>query len=575
MEAKKPFGRSLSDFFPLRAGEQKLLEACREGREAVLSNGLPMPLPLIETKQELGPWPLFWPIPDKKPERVSLTVENCVRADFVRFLLLGGDDQSPVHERGVMLNGAFIGGELSLRSCNIPASLMLRNCFFSGELNAQDATISGVLGLPGSHLAAGLKADRLKCEGSVFLRAGFTAKGVVRLHGAKIDGNLECSDGLFDSRKDNALIADGANFTGNVILGEGFTANGVVRLLSVEIGGDLDCVGGRFAKISDIALSFNGAVVHGSCFVSELPKSVGIDASHADVGVLIDDSTTWAKGSSLSGFRYRTFGGKAPINGKERIAWLLKQPPEHLNEADFRPQPWRHLHWVLREMGHTEDAKQVGIAFEDHLRKIDRMGKWPNDPGDLVCGFKGIVTRTAHYMFGKLAGYGYRPVDLVMWMLGVWLACAGVYWYFASPPYAAIAPSEPLVFQDARYSECRPQAKESVSIEKQKGQDEQPDKKRMIGNWPLCSDMPGEYSTFSPLAYSLDLLLPVVDLGQEKYWGAYIPSPNESAANESILNWRWGYFVRFVTWFETLFGWVSSLLLVAIISGFSRRNDEG
>ena len=31
----------------------------------------------------------------------------------------------------------------------------------------------------------------------------------------------------------------------------------------------------------------------------------------------------------------------------------------------------------------------------------------------------------------------------------------------------------------------------------------------------LCKSLPAEYTTFSPLAYSLDILLPLVDLGQK------------------------------------------------------------
>jgi hypothetical protein len=559
---------------------------------------------------------------DSVPE--EKTNENSVRAEFLRFFLLGGDEQAPVYERGVLLQGAYIEGKLDLGACRISGFLIFTKCFFSKGISAQDARIAGVFSLAGSHLMEGFQADRLECAASLFLRKGFkgngqitlsgaqiggdldfiggslesdetctlnlervnvkgniflsdnfSAKGLVRLVAVKIGGSISCNGGRFEVEAGDALSADGADISGDFYLSGGFKAMGEVRLLGAKIGGDLVCEGGHFLGKEEDALCLQSTVVQGRWFLRDLPSPVRANASHAEVSVLVDDLTAWADGSSLDGFRYHSLGGQASTSGKDRIAWLLKQPEKHRSTEEFRPQPWRQLQRVLREMGHSEDAKQVGIAFEDHLRKIDRMGKLPNDPSDLVCGFKGIVTRTAHYMFGKLAGYGYRPVDLVMWMLGVWLACGGIY-RLAQSPFNVMAPSDPLVFQDARYSECRPtQEKQPDSAEKEQGKAEQSEKVRTIGNWPLCSDMPGEYSTFSPWAYSLDLLLPVVDLGQEKSWGAYIPSPNEGAADESILNWRWGYFVRFVTWFETLFGWVSSLLLVAIISGFSRRNDEG
>lgn len=167
-------------------------------------------------------------------------------------------------------------------------------------------------------------------------------------------------------------------------------------------------------------------------------------------------------------------------------------------------------------------------------------------------------------MFGLLAGYGYRPMRLMNWMLGVWLGCACLYWLLAQQPYNAITPSDPLVFQNTSYTECRSNELHTVRAAQVEGQ----------GNWPSCSLTPGEYSTLSPLAYSLDLLLPVVDLGQETAWGAYIPAADEGEVRMPIFNLPWGYAARWIAWFEILFGWISSLILVATISGFSRRNDE-
>ncbi|WP_182282903.1 hypothetical protein [Comamonas testosteroni] len=688
MEPFKPFGRSLSDFGELNPGEKLLLETCSVGEMAVLGDE----------------------VPDKPTDK------NSVRAGFLRFLLLGGDGQAPVHEAGVQLQGAYFEDKLDLDGCSIPNGFGLLSCHFKQEISAPDASLDGVLCLVGSYLEKGIFADRLHCTGSVILddvmtksavhlsgaeiggelscesgqfesakgralladgakigrsmnlRNGFKAIGEIKFLGASIGGNVDCTDGFFEGKNGVALGFDGSDINGDICLCGGFKAKGEVRLVGAKIGGDLFCGGGEFENTSKnslsadrtnikgdvflnnnfkatgsvrflgafiggslsfnggsfeadkgatinayranivgsvflrnnfkanglvdlrgvqiggdfschnasltpksgIALSLNSAVVRGIFALRKLSVPACIDMSHADVGVLEDDLDVWCVGSVLDGFRYGVLSGNVSTSGQERLKWLDRQLPDHLGNAEFRPQPWRQLQRVLREMGHTEDAKQVGIAFEDHLRKIGRMGLWPNDPCDLVRGFKGMVTRTAHYIFGKLAGYGYRPVNLVMWMLAVWLLCGGIYWALARSPFNAMAPSDPLVFQDARYSECRPtQDKQSDSVKTQKIFAE-----RITGNWPFCSEMPGEYSTFSPFAYSLDLLLPVVDLGQEKSWSSYIPSPDETAAEESVLYWRWGYLVRAVAWFETLFGWVSSLLLVAIISGFSRRNDE-
>ena len=64
----KPAGRTLAEFQPLKPAEQKLLEACRQGTGARIS--------------------------DKRPE--TATDNNTVRAAFLRFLALGGDEQAPL-----------------------------------------------------------------------------------------------------------------------------------------------------------------------------------------------------------------------------------------------------------------------------------------------------------------------------------------------------------------------------------------------------------------------------------------------------------------------------------------------
>lgn len=84
--ASRAFGRSLADFAPLLPAEEKLRAACARGE----------PCKLGDT------------VPDKASEA------NRVRAEFVRFLLLGEDEETPVHESGVHLEGAWFEEALKL-----------------------------------------------------------------------------------------------------------------------------------------------------------------------------------------------------------------------------------------------------------------------------------------------------------------------------------------------------------------------------------------------------------------------------------------------------------------------------
>jgi hypothetical protein len=414
-------------------------------------------------------------------------------------------------------------------------------------------------------------------KGSVFLNQGFKATGTVRLVGAQIGSNLSCSGGQFEPAQGEALIADRAVVKGSVFLEEGFKATGEVRLLGAQIGSNLACRGGQFEPTQGNALSADGAIVKGGFFFRNLAKPVKVvSLASVVVGRLIDDENAWGSGLVLDGFTYAHLAGGAPCSARARLAWLEKQIPAHRGAqdqgADFRPQPWRQLQTVLRDMGHIEDARQVAIAFENRLRQIGRIGVTPTGWNPVRAGIFRTTANGAHWAFWALAGYGYRPMRLLMWFVVVWLSCAAFYSALALPPQGVFAPSDPLVFQHADYAACVPSS-DAAQTELAKTKNAAPPTVKGAGNWYLCEKLREEYSTFSPLAYSLDVLLPLVDLGQEKAWGPLIPTPREAWYAE-LFAVSWKHVARWLIWFETLFGWVGSLLFVAIVSGLAKRRDE-
>ena len=340
-------------------------------------------------------------------------------------------------------------------------------------------------------------------------------------------------------------------------MSEGFKADGQVKLLGTQIGGDLDCRGGRFASNIQAALQLRTAIIQSVFQLSDVGAPVSIDALSAQIGALSDEVNAWARGSTLDGLVYKSLAGAAPIDAATRIEWLKTQSDEYLGEDEekqnFRPQPWKQLQKVLREMGHDADAREVGVAYEDQLREADRIGQVTDarQAKNIFPVVRRQCSRGLHWLFGFLAGYGYRPIRLFMSLVGVWLFCALVYWWLALPPYNALGPTAPLVFQNAAYAACTEENK---------------------GNWMLCKSLPAEYTTFSPLAYSLDILLPLVDLGQEKHWGPLIPTPEHHFVVE-LFSFSPAHWVRLLNWFEILYGWIASLLFVAIVSGISRRSE--
>lgn len=541
----KPAGRTLAEFQPLKLAEQKLLEACRQGTVARIS--------------------------DKRPEAAN--DNNIVRAVFLRFLALGGDEKAPVHEHGVQLAGAWIEGKLDMEAARVPSGLTIGACHFDITPVFHGAKIAGTLNLGGS-LLPGLAGDRLACDGDLFLGQCFNATEEVWLQGAQIGGNLGCQGANLNG-KDCALVADGASIKHSVYLNEGFTATGRIRLLSARIGGDLYCDSAKFDGKGGMALEAQGMVLEGNFFFQRLGSPAnGVSLALSRIGHLADDAASWGEGLVLDGLTYDSISRGAPTDVATRLAWLDKQIQQHIglngDGAHFKPQPWRQLARVFREMGHAENARQVAIAFEHRLRKANLIGQTPKHWGKLRSWLYRKISRGGHWLFWVFTGYGYRPLRLLGWMFGVWLLCAMLYWYVALA--GVFAPSNPLVFQNLAYAACKPdyvapapQGKAASAV---------PPAAQGAGNWYLCEKLPEEYSGFSPLAYSLDVILPLVDLQQETSWSPLIPTPKAVWYQELFSICDWKHFTRLVLWFEILFGWVSSLLLVAVVSGLTKRREE-
>ena len=266
------------------------------------------------------------------------------------------------------------------------------------------------------------------------------------------------------------------------------------------------------------ALLLRGATVKGT-----------IDLTSARVGTLLDgnEPSCWRGGRhSLDGFRYDQIVGFT--DASVRIEWLKLQKEDHLN-SDFKPQPWEQLIKVLRDMGHPAEASAVAVAKQQQMR---------------VAGvIKGPLRRPLHWLYGLLAGYGHRPLLTVRAMALVWFLCSLAYWA-AADRYAAIGPANPVITSAALYPDA----------EKLCGHGNEPGKAR----WTECPGVPDEYSTFQPFIYSLDLILPLVDLQQERDWAPIAEGPT----GHDLLP---GALARWLMWFEILFGWAMSLMLVAVL----------
>jgi hypothetical protein len=652
---------SLQEFQPLKPAEQKLLNAGLKGEQCFIGAGRP----------------------------ATASEENEIRADFLRYLALGGENRSSVHESGVRVQGAFIRGAVNLAGAANVRPLWIEDCTIDGEFRFSDAEtnvvslegtavagvrgegvkvdgalllaralIAGSLELFGAEITGTLscvgctiggrlwRAQRLSADmetvtigGNLDLRDGFKANGIILLDNAKVGGTFDCTKGAFFAGFDDTRSADAGSFApgalrtmkchrlnlkgslylrgsacdgeasftgaqiggdidcrngqfqsagkgdstalrltrievaGNVYFSNGFEAKGKVQLNGAIIRGNIDCRGGVFSVPHEVshdaaafgeafspdAMSLVNAKVSSSLIIAPLegkkePPAVingSLDFKSAHIHVLVDGPEAWPKEKHsnglpnvihLDGFTYERFGGSAPVDAHIRKAWLKRQPPAHLGR-DFKPQPFEQVIKVLKDMGHPEEAQRLAIERNGFLirRRLARCGHGPRAAVDALAALLWAITG------GLLIGHGYRPLRVLFIMAAVGLACG--FYFKTAADQGVFAPRDSQVFLSGEFKDCRPEAH---------------------GNWTKCKAIAGqkfaEYPQFDPWVYSFNVLLPVIDLQQEKSWVPMQKEVSLAFAGKAVTVPAWG--TNALVLAELVFGWVASLLAVAAFSGF-------
>jgi hypothetical protein len=466
-----------------------------------------------------------------------------------------------VFDASPRFDGARIGGSLSFPGCLLPG-LRAEDSIIAGDLalNAgctvrldvrlPRATVGGDLNLGRLQLRSGehasmqvqrrLVADGAHVAGDALLTDGFESDGDVRLVGVHVVGDLRASAARLsghvngDGQRGDALNLDLARVAGNVALDHGFSAAGAVRLKRAHIEGNLDCSQASFDAFGDldwrgaVALALDRARVGGTLVLTHLKQPLSrATLSHASVGALHDDATTWGDALVLDGFAYRQLAASAPASSGFRIEWLTHQEPTHMGR-DFRSQPWQQLIRALQRMGLAGAARDVAVANEVQLRRAGRIGA--HLPRRLRW-----LPRLGHWAFGLLAGYGHRPWRVVWSVAVLWLACAG--FFMAAAERGAVSPNVALGASTMRDGACAASTDGAV-------------------DWTRCATLPPAYPAFSALAFSLEHALPFVDLQQRQGWTV-------SGTRTAVSGWPTA--VRAVAWTETALGWGACLLALACV----------
>lgn len=438
------------------------------------------------------------------------------------------------------MTAARIGGKLDLNSTTINnqagAAIIARDitveqgaCFdyviARGRVELVGSTVGGLsmtrAQLTHSSDGIALHGARIAVLGSCHLDAGFRAEGNVDLTGSAIRGRLLCSGGNFiksargrDSEK--AIDLSRATVDQNAQFCTGFYAAGMVRLVDMEIIGSLECEGGRFENEGDTAIFatgvrvgrdvsmtkpvppvggdltgfeakgrviFNGAKIGGKidltggAFLNNNRRDVTIEFRMLSAGQLVLDRDTNIQGTiDLS--RAKIDGRLTNNSSILSHNVLLKGLSYAFLEDDKSPQARRR--WLTQEKsaaqiynqlasfyaldGEYKEAKRVLVAGRDARR---RKKKWP--------------IRATEFFLAKLTvGYGYYPFLVLIWL--VVLEVVGG-----------------LIFGHLRHDMILSHYQFGFTIN-------------------AAEHSKATFLEFNPWLYTLDLLLPVVDLKQATVW---------------------------------------------------------
>jgi len=459
----------------------------------------------------------------------------------------------------VRLPGARIGGQLDFTGATLTAATSRSDpkgrralaadginvannmvCGFTatGEVRLPDAHIGGQLDFTGATLTAtaakanpeetaALAADGITVDHNML--CGFTVTGEVRLIHAHIRGQLDFTGATLTNPHGAALSADGITVDQDLLGRREFIVTGEARLPGARIGGQLDFTGATLTAASSKsdskktwALAADGInvandMVCGFTVTGEvrLPGArVGGDLDFTGATLTnVNGTALDLRGVSASALRL------TPQSAPDGVVDLTNASVGTFIDD---PASWPAVFQLRGFAYSTLDNREVSTrARLRWLRRhpgrftpqtYDQLAETYRRAGEDGAARKVAVAKQWHrrrpynplsWLWYFSVGYGYRTWQALVWLVA--LAVAGsVVFTRAYPVHMVAVTAHPPRFQ--------------------------------------------------PVVYTLDVLLPVVGLGQKAGW---------QPATPGLLDWYWGL---------TAAGWVLATAVVAGLTGVLKRD---
>ncbi|MFJ8789666.1 oxidoreductase [Streptomyces sp. NPDC102462] len=474
----------------LTATEAGMWQAFRNGSVYDLSNGDA----IVDDPHGGHPW---------GPER-------SVRARIIAWLLLDGPPALAGRVSSLKLAGVRITGTLDLAGGTVTPYVEMKGCRFERDVLLPEARFTTVRLVDCA--VPRLEAARVHTEGDLHLPRCRFHNGV-RLTDAHIGTDLLLNQAVvYRDRTGRSIAADGLT-VGQDLQAELLESHGELRLRSAQVGVSLSLRGARLANpYTRLALNAPQLTVERTLYLTP-----------AGLGNPLLSGTTPARGTRIQ--RFECQGGVRLDDG--RFGDAVDLEGARFVFTDEQELSLRRVQTPeLRFLGERPEHGKVVLSGARVVTLVDRAGSWPG-PGNLHMGGFGYetlvprgpfpLTRRLEWVAAATAEYNPEPYERLAAVLRgagededareVLLAkqrrrretlpLAGKLWGYAQDWTVAYGyrPGRAAVWMAVLWA-AGAFAFAHTTLE------------------PMNSGHPG----WSPALFALDLLLPVIDLGQASQW---------------------------------------------------------
>jgi hypothetical protein len=290
----------------------------------------------------------------------------------------------------------------------------LRGARIGGVLSFADAEITNDAG-------PAVLVNRLRAEGHLSFSGaevtGTGSQGAVSAVNARLGNDFYLGDARLRNDDGPALFADGTQVDGTLVVLRarlsGAGEDGALWLVGAQVRGL------RFAQ-SEVRDESGPALYADRLHVREfarLQETRLSGAGHATVRLagasvggqfsMVDTAIEHPEGVLLdvNDFSYAALGG---------VGWRRWLELVRFHTSAYRPSPYQQLAAVERAAGHDGNARDVLIGQQHDLRR-----RAPHALG-------GPLARSSHWLWGAVAGYGYRARRTAVALLLALVAAGGV-----------------------------------------------------------------------------------------------------------------------------------------------------